>query len=251
MYYKNNDINMYYEVYGKNNYNKVLILPGWGETRKTFYDLINSLKEKFKVYIVDYPGFGNTKFPNKDLDIYDYAILIRNFMNDNKIINPVIIAHSFGGRISIILNGLYKVKIRKMILIDIAGIRRKSLKRYIRQKIYKLRKKMVYFLPREKRIKNLNKLRKEYGSSDYNNLDKNMYQTFKNVINEDLRKHVKSITSKTLLLWGFKDTSTPIKDGYYLNKRIKESHLIIFPNGTHFVYLEYKNEICNIIQKYI
>lgn len=239
MYYMKNSINLYYEIYGEKNEKEIIILPGWGNTRKTFNQLIDTLKDNYKIYIFDYPGFGKTPFPIKDLDIYDYSNLIYSFIKDNKIENPSIIAHSFGGRISIILTGLYKLKLDRLILIDIAGIRRKSIKRTIRTLIYKLRKKLVIF--KKNKLKYLNNLRKEYSSTDYNNLNKKMYITFKNIINEDLRKYVKQIKTKTLIIWGKLDQDTPIKDGYYLNKKIKLSKLVIYEKATHFVYLEEKD----------
>lgn len=239
MYYMKNNINLFYEIYGKENKKEILILPGWGDTRRTFTSLINVLKRNYKVYIFDYPGFGESPFPNKDLDIYDYSNLIYGFIKENSIKKPSIIAHSFGGRISIILTGLYKVKIDKLVLMDIAGIRRKSIKRTLKTIIYKIRKKLVIF--KKNKLKYLNNLRKKYSSTDYNNLNKNMYITFKNIINEDLRKYIKHINTKTLIIWGKQDKDTPVKDGYYIHKKIKNSELIIYNKASHFVYLEEKD----------
>ena len=81
MYYNHENYSIYYEKYGDKEKN-IIILPGWGDTRKTFYNIINNLKENYTVYIFDYPGFGNSIFPNKDLTIFDYANIIRNFLND-------------------------------------------------------------------------------------------------------------------------------------------------------------------------
>ena len=94
------DFTIYYEKYG-NGPNSIVILPGWGNTRESFNYLISILKKDYTVYILDYPGFGKSSFPNKDLNISDYSFLITKFINDKKINNPTIIAHSFGGRIVI------------------------------------------------------------------------------------------------------------------------------------------------------
>ena len=249
MYYEANGIKLYYEVYGTNNKNVILILPGWGNNRKTFENMISILKETNKVFIIDIPGFGSSPLPNKDLTIYDYADIIKDFIT-NLNITPTIISHSFGGRISIILTGKYNLNIKKLVLIDIAGIRRKSIKRFINRNIYKIRKRLVYLIPKEKRVKYLINLRRIYSSNDYLNLNKTMYKTFKNIINEDLRKYVKNINNKTLILWGSKDIDTPIKDSKFYHKHIKNSNLIIFKNKSHFVYLE-EPSINNIILNFI
>lgn len=246
-----NDFNIYYEKYGQGKTN-IIILPGWGETRSTFNNLIDILKEFYTVYIIDYPGFGNSKFPNRDLDIYDYANLIKDFIRVNGIENPVLIGHSFGGRISIILTGCYKIPIKKMILIDSAGIkRRKKIKVKIRQLIYKFLKKIGKLLPKRKKDKYLDKLINIFGSSDFKNLDPNIRKTFIKVINEDLTKYLKLINTSTLLIWGANDPDTPLDDGKLMNSKIEDSGLIIVPNAGHFPYLEYPYYINKIILEFL
>lgn len=54
MYYKNKNIKLYYEKYG-NKGEVILILPGWGDTRKTFDFLVSNLEKDYIIYIFDYP----------------------------------------------------------------------------------------------------------------------------------------------------------------------------------------------------
>ena len=55
--YKYKDIEIHYKTYG-NSKKSIVILPGWGNTKDTFANIINLLKDKYKIYIVDYPFFG-------------------------------------------------------------------------------------------------------------------------------------------------------------------------------------------------
>lgn len=251
MYFKFEKYKIFYKKYGTSN-NTILILPGWGETRETFKYIIDYFKDKYTIYILDYPGFGNSPFINKELTIYDYALIIKSFIEKLQIINPTIIAHSFGGRITSILSGYYKIKINKIILIDVAGIkRRKSLKVFLKEKIYKLLKLFTNILPEAQKIKVREYLLNIFASTDYKNIPLNMHKTFKNIIKEDLKKYYKNIEEETLIIWGEKDIDTPLKDGYLLNKIINNSGLIIYKNKTHFSYLEeiYKTNL--IIEKFI
>lgn len=246
-----NDFNIYYEKYGKGKSN-IVILPGWGDTRSTFNSMIETLKNYFSVYIIDYPGFGNSSFPNRDLDIYDYANLIKDFITVNNIENPIIIGHSFGGRIGIILTGLYKMQIKKMILIDSAGIKpRKKLKTKFKQMLYKFLKKTSLVFPKKIRSIYLNKLINVFGSSDFKNLDQNIRTTFIKVINEDLTKYLKNISTSTLLIWGEYDKDTPLDDGKLMNIKIEDSGLVIIPNAGHFPYLEYPYYVTKIILEFL
>lgn len=251
MYYNRDDYSIYYEKYGEKD-KVILILPGWGDTRKTFTYLINYLKDDFTIYILDYPGFGNSPFPSKDLTIYDYTNIIRDFMTDKKITNPIIIAHSFGGRIATLLSGYYKEKIDKLIMIDIAGIKRKkSFFLWLKEKLYKLLKLIKYILPKKLKDKYHQQLLKLFGSTDYKTLPNKMYQTFKNIISEDLKYYLPYIEQETLIIWGKKDKATPLKDGRLINKKIKNSALIIYKQASHFSYLEYPLLTSRIIEKFL
>ena len=51
MYFKSKDIQMYYEKYGNGN-DIMLILPGWGETRKTFNKIIEYYKNIYTIQLI-------------------------------------------------------------------------------------------------------------------------------------------------------------------------------------------------------
>lgn len=247
MYYENNNFKLYYEKYG-NNKNTILILPGWGDTRETFRYLIDNLKEENTIYIIDNPPFGKSKVKQSNLTIYDYSRLIQEFILNTKIDNPIVIAHSFGGRIATILSGYYNEKIKKNIFIDTAGIKQKA---SIKTKIYKLLRKLTNILPKKLKQKANSYLLKKFSSTDYYSLPDSMKETFKNIVNEDLSSYYKNIKQSTLLLWGELDSSTTLKDAEKMNKEIKDSALIVFKDATHYSYLQYPKLTLEIINEFI
>ena len=245
------DFNIYFEKHGDGK-QQIIILPGWGNNRKTFNYLINYFKSFFTIYIFDYPGFGKSPFPNRNLTIDDYTNIIIEFLKANNIENPIIIAHSFGGRIAISLSGKYKVKTKKIILMDAAGIKpKKSFFQKLKQTIYKFLKKLKIIFPRKYRQSYINFLIKIFGSSDFKNIDPNIRKTFISIVNTDLSKYLKFINSPTLLIWGEKDYDTPLKDAYIMDKDIVDSGLIILEKAGHFVYLDYPSYVNNIINEFL
>lgn len=246
-----NDFNIYYEKIGSGKEN-IIILPGWGNTRPTFNLMIDALKKYYNVYILDYPGFGNSSFPNRNLTIYDYAELIQNFINILDIKDPIVITHSFGTRIALILNAKLKIKFKKLIIIDGAGIKKKKcILLKSKQFLYKLLKKLSIIFPKKFKKLYLKKLVNIFGSADYKSLNDNMKKTFSNIVSEDLSYLLKDISSETLLIWGEKDCDTPLKDGIKMNNSIVDSGLIIIKNGTHFSYLDVPFYVNNIIIEFV
>ncbi len=246
-----NDFTIYYEKQG-NGHNNILILPGWGDNRPSFNYLISLLKDDFTIYSLDYPGFGKSPFPNRDLTIDDYTDLINDFIIGKKIDNPTIIAHSFGGRIVINLFTRYHLEIKNLILIDIAGI--KPTKRWyqkVREKTYKLLKKIAFILPTKMKHYYLEKLIKLFGSNDYASLSKNIRNTFIKIVNRDQREDIKNIDVDTLIIWGENDRDVPLSDGYFINKNIRDSGLIVIPKSGHFPYLDRAYYVNKIILEYL
>ena len=239
MYFNHEDITLYYEKYGECK-KSVVILPGWGNTRKTFDYMISFLKNYFTVYIIDYPGFGNSPFPNKDLTIYDYSDVIYQLIKELNLDNPILIGHSFGGRVITTLLGYYKYNFSNIILINSAGIQpKKTIVKRLRAFSYKLLMKLGNILPKKIKEKWKKYLFNKFASIDYQNLS------------EDLTPYLKNINSKTLLVWGEKDDATPVKDAYKMNKLINDSELIVLQGLTHFSYLEKPNLINCIIYEQI
>jgi len=98
-------------------------------------------------------------------------------------------------------------KIKKLILMDAAGIRRskKILSRLagigIWEKHYpaiKIGRRIIYKL---------------IGSKDYSEARGTMKETFNKVVEEDLINSLERIELETLLIWGKVDDYTPLKDG--------------------------------------
>lgn len=245
-----NDFNIYYEKFGDKE-KTILILPGWGDNRNTFKYIINFFKKFFTIYILDYPGFGKSRFPNRDLNLDDYANLVIDFMKLNNIKNPIIIAHSFGGRLAIKLCGK-NIRINKLIMIDTAGIKpKKKTKLLIKQFVYKLLKKIRYIFPKKYREKYINFLINIFGSSDFKELNPNIRKTFINIVNTDLKDKIKNIKEETLIIWGEKDKDTPINDAYFLKENIKDSGLVILKGAHHFSYLEAPSYVNTIIYEFL
>lgn len=247
MYFTDNDITIYYEKYGNSKEN-IIILPGWGDNRLTYSYMINYLKEYFTIYILDYPGFGKSPFPNKDLTIYDYSNLIYEWIKSLNITNPTLISHSFGGRIVTTLLGYYNYKFKNIIYMNSAGIKhKKNLKQKAKTISYKLLMRITNLFPNNLKEKTKNYLFNKYASNDYKNLNTNMRKTFKNIVNEDLLPYIKNIKTKVLIIWGNNDKQTPIKDAYTMKKLIKNSELIVIDKSEHFTYLDQPYLINKII----
>lgn len=57
--------------------------------------------DRFRITILDLPGFGESDEPSSVWKVEDYSCMLEEFVKKLGIKKPIIIGHSFGGRIAI------------------------------------------------------------------------------------------------------------------------------------------------------
>lgn len=238
-------VKLYYEKSG--NGEAIILLHGWGCDGRIFSDIVNLLEKKYTVYNLDLPGFGRSDEPPFPYTLEHYVKLFSKFIYDNKIIAPILIAHSFGGRIAIRYASLFPVS--RLILIDSAGIKPKKLYvTKIKILLYKIKKKWFKLI---KDVSSYQKLVQNSGSSDYKNATPMMKKTMSLIVNEYLENDLKKITTESLIIWGKKDTTTSYEEGLKMHKLLKNSGIVTIDNAGHFPFLEQKNLFNAILKSYL
>ncbi|MBR1883547.1 MAG: alpha/beta hydrolase [Clostridia bacterium] len=248
-----NGLSINYEVYGKENKNVVVLLHGWGANLKLMEPIAKKLEDRYKVYAIDFPGFGESEEPKDAFNVTAYALVTLEFLKKNKIENAILIGHSFGGRVITKLVGELGYSPKKIIYVDAAGVKpKRSLNYYFKVYSYKLAKNMIkLFNSKEKADEIIKNLRQNAGSDDYKNASDNMKKTFINVVNEDLTHLFKNINVPALLIWGENDTDTPIREAKVFEKNIKDSGLVILKNAGHYSYLDKPSEFIIILNNFL
>ena len=237
-----------YEVEGEGK--PVILLHGWLASLETMKPLQNHLSKYFKVYNVDIIGFGKSELPDNPMNTNGYGDFLNSFINTLKIENPILIGHSNGGRTILNYAGRNLGKINKIVLIDSAGIKPKRKPSYY-FKIYtfKLVKNTVKLLP-----KKCDKLREKalskFGSSDYKSSPEVLRKTMNIILNEDQRKIMPNINVPTLMIWGDKDTATPLEDAKKMEKLIPNSGIAVLEGAGHFSYLDRLNQCLLILDEF-
>lgn len=229
----------------------LVLLHGWGCDSIIFKHIQTFFSEWFRVVAIDFPGFGKSDTPDEPWDIYKYANITKKTIQALKLEKPILLGHSFGGRVSLIIAP--EIQSKKIILTGSAGIKpKRPLKYYIKVYSYKALKQLLN-LPglKAKREEILEKYRQKAGSQDYKNAKPIMKQILVKVVNEDLRHLMPKISSPTLLLWGENDTATPLADGKNMEKLIPGSGLVIIKNAGHYCFIEKQNEFLIIANNFL
>jgi pimeloyl-ACP methyl ester carboxylesterase len=100
----------------------VLLLHGWGGRIESFTPVYDDLVRSYTVYAIDLPGFGDSSLPPAPWGSADYARLTVAVMDRLRIGRAHIIAHSFGGQVTITLAATHPERLGKLVLVASAGV---------------------------------------------------------------------------------------------------------------------------------
>ncbi len=236
---------------------RVVLLHGWGCEIKLMQPVAEALQQDMQVLCIDFPGHGASGRPPEPWGVPEYAACLKELLQQLNYLPCAAVAHSFGARVAVYLASEDPTAFTKLVLTGAAGIRApQSEESKKRSEQFKRLKGMCEGLKKARIFGTLpdkaeDALRRKYGSADYNALDEEMRKTFVKVVNLDLTDRLHEIKQPALLLWGTKDTATPLWMGKKMEELIPDAGLVELEEGTHFAYLEQCGKFCTIVRHFL
>lgn len=226
---------------------RALLLHGWGGSIASWEPVTEDLLARgFEVLAVDFPGFGNSGLPPAPWGVEDYTNHLIALLDELAFAPTNVIAHSFGGRVALVLAASRPDLVRRLVLVAAAGIRTDA-PAPLRQTATRVGK-AIFSLPGLTGIGE--QIRRRVASSDYLAAGA-LRQTFVKVVEQDLRDFAARITRPTLLIWGDKDTETPLAQAQILESLIDDSGLVVLYGAGHFCYLEQFPRFARILGEFL
>lgn len=260
---------MYIEIHGNKNNETIIFVHGLGDEASTIWkDSVDRLKENYQVIIFDLPGFGKSSKSSAEYTPEKYALVLDYIVSEYVNKPFYLVGHSMGGAISLKYTQLYESKVKKLFLIDAAGILHKDAYSY-----FLIKTGIDKFFNVEEPTYINNKMSNLF-SNISSGLNKLMPPNLDDVVKKDYLRNnlfqsnptaiaaiglvtetffnLEKIKTPTFILWGEKDEIAPLRTGYVLNKLITNSTLKIIEGAGHVniidssaIYLDkfLKNEI--------
>ncbi len=222
----------------------IVMLHGWGQSRSDLRPLGKLLAKAATVHLVDLPGFGESPLPAATWSTADYALHLDAHLQARGIATPILLGHSFGGRVAVQLAGLFPARVRGLVLMAAAGLpgKRSPLRSLRLQGV----RSLGFILKRVERITALPThawFVRRFGSRDYKQAGA-LRGILVRAVNEDLTSVATRIRCPTLLIWGEEDTETPLEMGRRYHAAIAGSELVALPNKDHFPYVGAGAHLC-------
>lgn len=208
----------------------LIILHGWGSNKNLMKQSFAPYMSAFRHIYIDLPGFGKSTCPMalQTSDVARIVELLMIYINASK---DIILGHSFGGKVALILNP------KVLVLVASAGI-------YVRKPL-KIQAKIA--LTKIANFVGIRKISSLFRAADAKTLNEPMYQTFKNVVNEDFSDKFSHYKGKALLCWGDKDTATPLFTAEKMNELIDDSELKVY-DGDHYFFIKHAEALSKEVE---
>ena len=195
--------------------------------KESFSYQIAYFSRYYRVTAIDFLGFGNSGALTKAFSVEDYAVWTKAVLDTLGVTHPHVVAHSFGCRVAVKMAKTYPQFFDKMVLTGPAGvILPRGLGYKCKVGAYRFCKK---FAPKF--------AEKHFGSKEYRQLSALMKESYKKIVNEDLRPDASCVNNSVLIIEGTMDKTTPMAEA--------KAYLSAFPNarlvalqGGHFAFLD-------------
>jgi pimeloyl-ACP methyl ester carboxylesterase len=254
---------VYLSETGINNAKSIVLVHGVGDRGARVWDsIIPKLAERYHVVTFDLPGFGRSSKKNALYSPILYAAFVK-WVVDRYVDGPfVLIGHSLGGAVALRFASTYQRHLQRLILIDVAGILHQAVlaRNMAQSKLNdwssKLRWPPLDLLTRLSkhtldRIQGLPiDTEMAIGSAS---LRQKLFNADPAKIaglaltNEDFSDLIERVAAPTLVLWGAKDSVTPIRTGKVLSAKIPNAHLKVIPNVGHCPMLQNPEQFNRLI----
>jgi|GEM_PF-6495116 len=206
----------------------LVFFHGWSVNGFTCLRVIETMSKHHRVLVPTMPGFTPSfdwkKKPTPD----DFQKVLSEWYDAVHITKPVIVGHSLGGVMAVLLTSVREEKLRKLILIDTVGApaprhSKDWVSAWLKKRVNTYRRYGVYDVVRyvdQAFIKNA-----IFRTKDFLYLSKFARQV-------DVREHIKKFTLPLTILWGEEDVFTPVAIAHSIQKVYPKARLHMVP-GNH------------------
>ena len=216
---------IYYEVAGEGE--PVVLLHGLSGSGRWWRKNVHDLASRFRVYVVDLPGFGGSRGRGRDwmrgghFVLDETAHMLLHWLDAERLENVHLIGHSMGGYISADLAAHFPERVGRLVLVDAAAVPfRQTLVRSALHLAETVPYLPIDFFP-------------VLVTDSLKAGPRTLYSAIREILASDLTDRLEKIQADLLIVWGQYDTLLPVTMGEELHSRLPKARFEVIEGAGH------------------
>ena len=206
----------------------MVFLHGYLSSNEAFTAQIEYFSAFYRVTAFDFLGQGKSGELKDPFSVSDYADWTEAVLEQLGVRSAYVIAHSFGARVAVKMAARGGQVCDKLLLVGPAGvILKRGFSYKIKVKTYRICKKLFPAFAERK-----------FGSAEYKTLSPVMKESYKKIVNEDLRADAAKIDFPVLLVRGKDDQTTTAAEAAAYQSVLQKGRTETM-SGGHFAFAQY------------
>ena len=202
----------------------VVLLHGLSGSSRWWQRNIPALAAARRVIVPDVIGFGRSRCPGPLPDVPTLAEALADWMEGTAEEPVHLVGHSMGGHLAIHLAARHPERVRRLVLVDSAGIPRPRTARTVMRFAYEAAPPRRWGDPRFLPVIWADAL-----TAGPFNVLLGLYH----ILRDDVRPLLPRISAPTLLVWGERDSIVPLAHGRELRAGIPGARLLVLEDAYH------------------
>lgn len=202
----------------------LVLLHGLSGSSRWWQRNVPALAERYRLLIPDVIGFGRSRLPGRLPDVPTLAATLAGWIDLTGADRVHLVGHSMGGHLSIHIAARHPERVRRLVLVDAAGIPRPLTPRTLLRFAYEMAPPRQWgdptFLPVI--------VGDAFSAGPFNVL-----RGLRNTLRDDVRPLLAELRAPTLIVWGRHDTIIPLEHGKVLRAHIPGSRLLVLERAYH------------------
>ncbi len=245
----------------------MLFIHGLGGTWKNWLETMPAMARRRRAIALDLPGFGDSDMPREKITVSGYADCVEEVCRQLGLGEVDVVGNSLGGFVAAELALTRPGRVRRLVLVDAAGISSADLRRFpvrtlmrvaILQASWEAGQRAMLVRPRLRHlgfravVRHPTRLALDLIAHQANGPGEPGFALAMDaLLDYDLRDRLGEIACPTLIVQGEQDMLVPVADAWEFRRVIPRSRVRILPDTGHVPMLERPRAFNRLLEEFL